>query len=126
MKIEKGIPVPPQRYAKQPLKYPFPDMAIGDSFLVEAATQALRNKEAGSMRAQAIRHTKAGHPEFAITLRMMPNGVRCWRIKPKEKKAEPAPPIKVDLPPAAGRAGSYVHGSDGGSKPVRTVKGSKY
>jgi hypothetical protein len=126
MKIDKGIPVPPQRYAKQPLKYPFPDMAIGDSFLAESATDELRQKQASSIRAQAVRYTNAGNPDFAITLRMMPNGVRCWRIEPKEKTAEPAPAIKVALPPAAGKASSYVHDTDRGSKPVRVVKGSKY
>jgi hypothetical protein len=126
MKIEKGIPVPPQRYAKQPLKYPFPDMEIGDSFLAAAATDELRKKEASSIRAQAFRYTNSGNPDFAVTLRIMSNGVRCWRINAKEKKPEPAPPIKVALPPAAGKSGSYVHDTDKGDKPVRVVKGSKY
>ena len=67
-KIEKDILMPPARQV-----YPFPDMKLGDSFLVtnEDAYRSVRV----AMRAYGRKHSKN------FTARKVPDGMRIWRTK---------------------------------------------
>lgn len=88
IEIEKGIPVPPARPAGKggrESKYPFESMDVGDSFLVPANIapadgdfSALRRLRLNLM----TRCTKAGKRwGRRYTTRMVPEGVRVWRIE---------------------------------------------
>lgn len=80
IKIEKGIPQPPTKGGKK--KYPFGEMAIGDSFLVPTD-----NNGAGSVRCAAS-YYGSRHPGFKFVVRMVDGGCRCWRVEmpPNETK----------------------------------------
>ncbi len=67
IKIEKGIPIPKSRVGST--KYPFKEMKVGDSFLVE---ERLRS----CMAMQAKKHG------IAVTTARTDDGkVRVWRVK---------------------------------------------
>lgn len=71
VKIEKGIPIP---LRGQYSKYPFGQMKIGDSFLIEEKHVASKVSQAAAQFAR-----RAKKPlKFAV--RHTPDGHRCWRI----------------------------------------------
>lgn len=65
MKIEKSIPMPEAWN-----KYPFKDMDIGDSFLVEGDVVKVRNA--------AHAWGKVNNKKFSV--KKVEGGHRCWRI----------------------------------------------
>lgn len=73
--IEKNIPMPPQKHRYGPgcLKYPFDQMAIGDSFSLDKEEKVRASVAASNYGARhdmkfAVRHM--GNDEY-----------RCWRTK---------------------------------------------
>lgn len=75
--IEKKVPIPVFYDRGAPPKYPFRQMEIGDSFVVEGSDQE-------RTRAQHAAHTFAqNHSKFKFTTRSFINGMRIWRIKKK-------------------------------------------
>ena len=74
--IDKDIIMPE---SKVQTKYPFAEMEIGDSFFVPSEENPkIKHKIAASIHGSASAKKKKG---FDITIRVMPGGVRCWRIK---------------------------------------------
>lgn len=67
MQIEKNIPLPPRAYDKagRNARYPFPDMGIGDSFILKLS--------ADPKKAKAKRGAK-------YASRRLPEGLRVWRV----------------------------------------------
>ena len=73
-KIEPNVPVAPRGGGKgRAAKYPFRDMKVGDSFLVNGADP---RKVIGAACAY-VRASKSG---WKFTTRKTPDGHRCWRI----------------------------------------------
>jgi hypothetical protein len=68
LKLEHDVPLP--RRSKYP--YPFADMAIGDSFLCHPENVVLFRAAVSNA------HRKLG---YKFITRMLPEGMRCWRIK---------------------------------------------
>lgn len=66
MKIDKNVPIPANRN-----KYPFRDMDVGDSFLIEG--------DLAKTRGAATNWGKANNKKFSI--QNTEEGYRCWRIK---------------------------------------------
>ena len=71
MKIEKNIPLPGGVDPRE--RYPFPDMAIGDSFMVLDATW-IKN-----LRSAAYMYSRR-HPGTRFTCRRHGEGWRLWRV----------------------------------------------
>ena len=42
IKINHDIPIPPEKVGGRPRKYPFAEMAVGDSFYSDTSLRALR------------------------------------------------------------------------------------
>lgn len=96
--IEKGHSIPePHRGPLGPRgsKYPFADMAVGDSFLVTD------EKEQNGVASSAQRYGKMHDARFITRRRNMAEhgeeGVRVWRVDPAEFPYRPRP--KVDNEP---------------------------
>lgn len=66
-KIEKGIRVP------DPVRYPWDELKVGDSFFVPGATAA---KMGGSLSYQ-----RRKHPDRKFTSCTVDGGVRIWRTE---------------------------------------------
>ncbi len=89
-KIEKGIPVPERKHPNCG-KYPFKTMQQGDSFIISfkeikhISDQIQKFKLIKSRIIYAFnqykRRKKLTKKDFQISTRIMPAGVRCWRIK---------------------------------------------
>ena len=71
MKIESHIPVPSEQSSRA--VYPFPDMRVGDSFLVLEADWIKNLRSAAYMYAKR-------HPGVKFTVRKYGEGWRLWRI----------------------------------------------
>jgi hypothetical protein len=71
MKIEKNIPLPGGVDPRE--RYPFPDMALGDSFMILDATW-IKN-----LRSAAYMYSKR-HPGTRFTCRRHGEGWRLWRV----------------------------------------------
>jgi hypothetical protein len=71
-KIDKDIPIPD--YKRGAAKYPFGDMAIGDSFFILADTRGLN-----SLRSRASTAGRRGKKMFSV--RKAENGARVWRVE---------------------------------------------
>lgn len=69
IKIDKNIPLPEQRYSK----YPFHNMAVGDSFFV--------NINAGCLLTTAKYFIKKHKTSWKFAVRKENNGTRIWRVK---------------------------------------------
>lgn len=70
--IEKGIPIPEKTIGQGAgPQYPFKDMAVGDSFIAP-------HSKCQSLKASASQRGRFHGGKF-IT-RILPNGIRCWRI----------------------------------------------
>ena len=72
--VEKGVPIPTEETRKN--LYPFPDMAVGDSFFIDAGkdSPAVRAR----VRSAAKKWGKARGSDFEA--KEVPGGVRVWRI----------------------------------------------
>lgn len=68
--IERGIPIPTYRRGRRGL-YPFREMKVGDSFVVE------KTKKASAQRAASFYGKNHGQ---VFTARSVPEGVRIWRV----------------------------------------------
>ena len=71
MQIEKNIPLPGGADPRE--RYPFPEMAIGDSFMVLDATW-IKN-----LRSAAYMYSRR-HPGARFTCRRHGEGWRLWRV----------------------------------------------
>lgn len=76
MKIEKGIPIPMGAGRKgPPIKYPWPDMEVGDSVFFDGEPKGADAKQGTAARLWGNNHGR----KFAA--RKEGNGVRVWRIE---------------------------------------------
>ena len=69
MEIEKGIPVPKDGR----IKYPFSEMAVGDSFVIGLSER--------SRLGNAIRYSSKEKGTKYVARKVGPDELRCWRIK---------------------------------------------
>ncbi len=69
--VEKGIPV--TRRFREPYKYPFNDMDVGDSFFIPNGQDRIRSARARCSQVKA----NTGREYIA---RIVDGGVRVWRI----------------------------------------------
>jgi hypothetical protein len=74
--IDKGIPVPTMRI--RPSKYPWADMDVGDSFLVEATAEEMKARSASISRGATAAAKQLGRK---FTVRKVDGGVRVWRTE---------------------------------------------
>lgn len=115
--IDKGIPLPPKRE----YRFPFRDMAIGDSFAVSAGVnvQKTRAQLASFCNAFAKRH-----PGFKFVTRTVDGGssVRCWRVAPNNDLLEIAAPRIAEVPMTA-KVRVHIMEDD---SPKRVVHGKRY
>jgi hypothetical protein len=85
-KIEKGVPIFASRIGRAPgpPRFPFPDMAIGDSFAVPVPSGTPAKEVADLVRKDASNWRRT-RPEFQVAIRTDPTGkdVRCWRVEGK-------------------------------------------
>jgi len=72
IKVQKNIPIPNTKGRK--MKYPFPDMNIGDSFEVDGVK---KNTVLGAATSWAKRNKK----KWEFTIRFVNNKTRIWRVK---------------------------------------------
>ncbi len=82
--IEKNIPLQPTKRAKwkNPRKFPFKDMVIGDSFFVDNYS---RDKMQGVSNAGRAYFRKMGkYDTMTVTSRKESNGFRVWVIAKKK------------------------------------------
>lgn len=70
-KIEQGVPHP----AHQSIKYPFAEMSVGDSFLING--DASHQKVATA----AQKYGLAQGRNWKFSVRKTPDGYRCWRTQ---------------------------------------------
>jgi hypothetical protein len=73
--IEKNIPMPAPRTT--PARYPWRQMQVGDSFLVEGTPSAKLRNRLSVAASHAQRRLSEGH-RFAVRV-VAPNAVRVWR-----------------------------------------------
>ena len=73
-KIEKNIPVPCASNKGGLLKYPWPEMEVGDHIFVPG-------KKTGDIMAASRGWSKRNAPGWKFTARAVDGGVRIWRIK---------------------------------------------
>lgn len=71
-KIEKNVPMPSQLHTKSP-KYPFRDMAIGDSFVVPVG-------EVKNARSCAYQFCMRNRPKKIVIRKQEDGSYRCWRM----------------------------------------------
>lgn len=73
-KIEKGVSIPPviRKSVGAPSKYPFKEMAVGDSFSVPLSE---RRRVVSAASSHKRRHGAA------FTVRMLEDEVRVWRVE---------------------------------------------
>lgn len=74
MQIEKGVPIPENRGVgnnpKQPSKYPWQQLEVGDSFAAEVEPDVLR--------ASAYKRGRKYGERYVV--RSEDGGSRCWRV----------------------------------------------
>lgn len=76
VEIQRGVPLPPP-VAKR--TFPFEQMQVGDSFFVEGPLEKWSNSSQIRRAFYSWRNNQCPRPQFTITVRMLPDGVRCWR-----------------------------------------------
>ena len=74
LEIEKGIPMPDKKYGRH-LKYPFKEMEITDSFIVECKKDESHQKLVNIL--SSARHYKP----MKFRTETVETGIRCWRIE---------------------------------------------
>jgi hypothetical protein len=72
-KIEKGVPIPPRRGRQS--KYPVAELGSGESFLVPVGAFKKPQSVVSTLYAAAKRSG------VKVSVRIMDDGVRVWRIK---------------------------------------------
>ena len=72
IEIDKHLPPPPPTEGR-PRRYPFPDMAVGDSFLITDADMIKNARSAAWM------YSKRHGGRFSC--RKVPEGWRVWRVE---------------------------------------------
>jgi hypothetical protein len=72
-KIEKGVPIPPRRGRKS--KYPVASLKDGESFLVPTGSFKKAQSVVSTLYAAAKR------VGIKVSVRIMNDGVRVWRVK---------------------------------------------
>lgn len=84
-KIEKNVTLPHRPnagFVVVPQKYPFGEMKIGDSFLIECENT---KRELDNVRSSLFHHKKKfntlNNCKIKITSRVLNNGIRVWKIK---------------------------------------------
>lgn len=79
MQIEKNIPLPPRAYDKagRNARYPFPDMEIGDSFILKLSADPKKAKR-GAISCLMSYHARKRGAKYAG--RRLPEGLRVWRV----------------------------------------------
>ena len=83
IEINKDLPPPPPTEGR-PFKYPFPNMAVGDSFAVPL--EGVNNPKGEDMaavrlRASAIRYARARGGKFTVRTDRKAGEARCWRVE---------------------------------------------
>lgn len=83
--IEKDVPIPARKAGKfPPCRYPYAEMAVGDSFLIETTDddEARRKQVDAQIALRDWRKRSRGAVNgFAVTTRQTWDGVRVWRTK---------------------------------------------
>jgi hypothetical protein len=85
--IQRGIPIPMRICCHRPVRYPFLQMAIGDSFFVPVEDPADGRETRRTIAKSARRRTREKGWKFS--LRIVEGGVRCWRVADDSVTAEP-------------------------------------
>ncbi len=83
IEIDKHLPPPPPTTGR-PFKYPFPDMAVGDSFAVpleDVNNPKGENVTACRLRGSAIRYARAHGGKFTVRTDRETGEARCWRVE---------------------------------------------
>lgn len=75
LKIEKGIPLPISN--RDPRKYDWGKMEIGDSFFIKTKNKNLRV----SAMTSSVNWRKKNNPNARFSTRLVKGGFRVWRIK---------------------------------------------
>lgn len=81
MQIEKNIPLPPRAYDKagRNTRYPFPDMEIGDSFILKLSADPKKARaKRVSISGLMLYHARKRGAKYAS--RRLADGLRVWRI----------------------------------------------
>jgi hypothetical protein len=81
--IDKGLPTPPPVKGR-PRKYPFPDMAVGDSFAVPlSGKNTLKGEDstAHKLRCSAMRYARLHGGKFTVRTDRQAGEARCWRVE---------------------------------------------
>ena len=81
MQSEKNIPLPPRAYDKagRNARYPFPDMGIGDSFILKLSADPKKAKaKRGVISCLMAYHARKRGAKYAS--RRLPEGLRVWRV----------------------------------------------
>jgi len=81
-KIEENIPLPtiPRGATSSPIKYPWAELKIGDSFFVPLVDKSIMTIRNGIIIDLKKFSNQTGH-KIKITTRAIDNGIRVWRIK---------------------------------------------
>jgi hypothetical protein len=81
VQIEKNVPLPPRTYNKagRNTRYPFPEMGIGDSFLLKLPADPKKAKTKRSViSCLMIYHSRKRGTKYAS--RSIAEGLRVWRV----------------------------------------------
>jgi hypothetical protein len=81
-RIEQNIPVPtiPRGAPPSPIKYPWAEMKIGDSFFVPLVDKTIITIR-GAINIDLKKFSNQTGNKIKITTRAIDNGVRVWRLK---------------------------------------------
>ena len=82
IEIDKDLP-PPSPTEGRPRKYPFPDMAVGDSFAVPlSGTNTAKGEDTAAvkLRSSAIRYARTHGGKFTVRTDRQAGEARCWRV----------------------------------------------
>lgn len=81
-KIEQNVPLPviPRGAPVAPVKYPWHELNIGDSFFVPLVDKTIMSIR-GSINIDLKKFTNQSGSKIKITTRAIDNGVRVWRLK---------------------------------------------
>lgn len=81
-KIDHNIPLPSinRGAPPTPIKYPWPDLKIGDSFFVPQLDKTIMTIR-GAINIDLKKYSTQSGIKIKITTRAIDNGVRVWRLK---------------------------------------------
>lgn len=94
-KIEKGIKIPSWSPIKEHIaKFPFSDMKPGDSFLIPFKIENFKDLSPDEKKKVIVLRGRISYcfqmhkkihgltkKDFKLSTRIMPDGIRCWRVK---------------------------------------------